>query len=200
MHSLDNLTDKIEQIDPDNNKLSLLQYETGRVNGALVQLLALYKTEQNQLPLNINHHNVYDFIEKQILSYDQLLASKKIKVIINVDEELEWAFDDDLLSIVVANVISNSIRYSHHQIKLDAGIVSDMLELNISDDGRGYPKKMLDQQNEILLGINQNTGSTGLGLYFAGQVASMHTQGKLSGQIYLSNKEEMGGKFTIRIP
>ncbi|MCP4273118.1 MAG: sensor histidine kinase, partial [Gammaproteobacteria bacterium] len=76
MQSLGNLTDKLAEVDPDNTKVSLLQYETSRVNSLLVQLLALYKAENKQLPLNINYHNVYDFLEEQALFHDQLLSSK----------------------------------------------------------------------------------------------------------------------------
>ena len=75
-----------------------------------------------------------------------------------------------------------------------------MLVLNISDDGEGYPKIMLEQQNDVILGINQSTGSTGLGLYFAGQVASMHKSGNIKGNIHLSNGKNSGSIFTIRIP
>jgi len=176
MQLLGDLTEKLNEVDPDNTKLPVLQYETSRVNVALVQLLALYKAEQKQLPLNINYHNVYDFLEEQALSHDQLLNSKNISVSIDADEELEWTFDESLLAIVVANIISNSIRYSNKLITLKATNVEKMLELTISDDGPGYPEKMIKQQNEVILGVNQSTGSTGLGLFFAGQVASMHKQ------------------------
>ncbi len=200
MQSLADITEKLSEVDPDSTKIPLLQYETSRVNVALVQLLALYKVENNQLPININYHNVYDFLEEQALSHDQLLASKNITVSIYADDELEWAFDESLLSIVVSNIISNSIRYSNRLINLNAVIVRQMLELTISDDGPGYPNKMLEHQNEVILGINHTTGSTGLGLYFAGQVASMHKRGEQSGLIHLSNQKNSGGIFTIKIP
>jgi len=200
LNSLQDITEIMDKVDPDNPKVSLLQYETSRVNGSLVQLLALYKAEQQQLPLNINYQNVYDFLEEQVLSHDELLKSKNITVKISADDELDWAFDYELLSIVVSNVVTNNIRYTDTIIHLDASIVDDMLEIKISDDGPGYPDLMLVNQNEVILGINQNTGSTGLGLYFAGQVASMHQRNETVGKIHLSNATESGGIFSIRIP
>ena len=200
MRSLDDVTDMLAAVDPDNQKVSLLQYETSRVNGLLVQLLALYKAEQQQLPLNINYYNVYDFLEEQSLAHDELLKSKNIEIIIEADDDLEWAFDESLLSIVVNNILTNNIRYTQSLIRLTASVINKMLVLNISDDGEGYPEIMLEQQNDVILGINQSTGSTGLGLYFAGQVASMHKSGSIKGNIYLSNGENSGSIFTIRIP
>ena len=75
-----------------------------------------------------------------------------------------------------------------------------MFELQISDDGDGYPDFMLENQNDVILGINKNTGSTGLGIYFAGQVASMHQCNGARGKIYLSNASDNGSIFTILIP
>jgi len=88
--SLGDITDKLNEADPNNTKINVLRYETSRVNGLLVQLLALYKAEQKQLPININYYNVYDFLEDQVLAFDELLSSKKITVSLNIEEELEY--------------------------------------------------------------------------------------------------------------
>ena len=200
LSSLADITEKLNQVEPDNPNIALLRYEASRVNGQLVQLLALYKAEQKQLPLNINYQNVYDFLEEQLLSHDELLTSKNIAVTIEAEDELEWAFDYNLMATVVGNIMTNNIRYTKSTIQLKASIVDEMLELIISDDGSGYPDIMLANQDEVILGINQSTGSTGLGLYFAGQVASMHRHDGLKGNIQLSNAKNSGGIFTIRIP
>jgi K+-sensing histidine kinase KdpD len=200
LSSLADITDKLKEVDPENSKVSVLRYETSRVNGLLVQLLALYKSEQQQLPLNINYHNVYDFLEEQVLSYDDLLTSKNITVSLDVDEELDWAFDSDLMATVISNIISNHICYTDSFIALSASIIDDMLDIAISDDGPGYPELMITNQHDIILGINQSTGSTGLGLYFSGQVASMHQNDNKIGNICLANSANSGGIFTIRIP
>ena len=197
--SLNDVTDKIKQVDPDNNKISVLRYETSRVNGLMVQLLALYKSEQNQLPLNINYHNVYDFLEELGLSYDDLLTSKNITVHIDVEEELEWTFDLDLMGMVIGNIITNAIRYTESSIVLKAQIDNGMLQISVEDDGPGYPEVMLNEQQDIILGVNQSTGSTGLGLYFAGQIATIHNRDQLQGNIKLTNGQAGGGIFTIRI-
>lgn len=200
LNSLDDITEKLNQLEPDNSKVSLLRFETSRVNGLLVQLLALYKSEQQQLPLNIEYHNVYDFLDEQGLCHQQLLADKNLTISITADDHLEWAFDRDLLNSVINNIITNNIRYANSKIRLSASVVDKMLELKVFDDGPGYPEMMINNQNEVILGINSATGSTGLGLYFAGQVVSMHHRNDLQGTVVLSNAENSGAVFTIRIP
>ena len=56
------LTDLPEEIRNQSNKqYAVLQYEHSRVNNLLMQLLAIYKIDNNQLPFNPSYHNVYDF-------------------------------------------------------------------------------------------------------------------------------------------
>lgn len=200
LNSLQEITQQLKKIDPESNQVAVLQYQATRLNGLLVQLLALYKAEQKQLPLNINYQDVFDFIEEQVIAHEELLENKNIDVSFDVEDELEWAFDSELMATVINNVITNNIRYTKSRIHLEASIVDAMLEIRIMDDGPGYPEAMLNNQNDVILGINQSTGSTGLGLYFAGQVASMHNRNNIEGTIHLSNSAESGGIFTIRIP
>ena len=201
LQTLDKVSEQVKQVDPESKEIPLLQYEAARVNTLMVQLLALYKAEQKQLPLNINYYNVYDFLEEQALSLEHLSESRNITISFDVDDdELEWAFDYDLVATVFNNIITNSIRYCRDQIKLEAMIENNELLMRISDDGDGYPEKMLKYQNNYILGINQSSGSTGLGIYFAGQVAKLHKRDSSKGEIKLSNHPDGGGVFEIRLP
>ena len=50
-------------------------------------------------------------------------------------------------------------------------------------------------------GISFETGSTGLGLYFADIVARLHQAGDATGCIRLSNDSRLGGGcFTLELP
>ncbi len=200
IHSADVLSTKLETIKGGESETALLRYEVSRVNGLLVQLLALYKAENNQLPLNVDYHNVYDFLEEQLLNQDDLLKTKNLHTTLSVDEDLIWPFDSGLMASVVANIITNDIRYTNTSINVQASVIDEQLEITISDDGKGYPESMISSQNEVILGINQSTGSTGLGIYFAAQVASMHQKGNLMGCIQLTNAENSGSIFKIKIP
>lgn len=178
----------------------IVQYESSRVNNSLMQLLALYKIENNQLPFNPSYHNVYDFIEEQIMVHAPLLTAKNFKYSLNIDEDIDAAFDEALLSMVVSNIIGNAIRYTHSEISISASF-KQYLEIQICDDGPGYPAPMLEMMGNYIQGIDQSTGSTGLGLFFAQKVADIHSHGGKSGCINLANGGPLGGGvFTISIP
>ncbi|TQV71439.1 HAMP domain-containing histidine kinase [Aliikangiella marina] len=199
LEALDSLLDKLEDSKTDP-KYGIVQYESMRVNNSLMQLLALYKIENNQLPFNPSYHNVYDFIEEQILIHEPLLKAKGFNYTIDVDEDIEAVFDESLISMVVSNIIGNAIRYAHSEIRVSAEI-DERLSIIINDDGPGYPAQMIELVGDYMLGINQSTGSTGLGLFFAQKVAELHSHGEKSGSIELANGGKLGGgAFLINIP
>ncbi len=200
--ALENILDSIpeEKKQESNLKYSVVQYESSRVNNSLMQLLALYKIENNQLPFTPCHQNLYDFIEEQILHHLPLFEAKGFTHEIDIDEEIEVVFDETLLAMVVSNVIGNAIRYTRSKLIMSAEI-NDNIDIIISDDGPGYPSTMLELADGYKQGIDQDTGSTGLGLFFARKVAEIHSFGQKKGKISLSNGGRLGGGvFKITIP
>ncbi len=202
LQSLDAIMQRVpEEQRGEMRELGVLQYEAARVNTTLVQLLALYKLEQDQLPLNIGYHEVLDFIESVAAQHADLLAVRQITINYAVEDELGWYFDYDLCASVINNVITNTIRYTKAQILVTAWVENEQLVIEIADDGPGYPKSMVEQAASYMLGINHSTGSTGLGLFFAGQVAALHQKNGRSGHIELQNARRLpGGEFRLYLP
>lgn len=190
-----------EKLDSDSqNYYGVVQYESSRVNNSLMQLLALYKLENDQLPFNPNYFNLFDFIEEQKIKHLPLLEAKGINCEIIVDESLEGFFDEDLLATVLENIIGNAIRYTRSTISIHCNQTSSTT-IAIIDDGPGYPPAMIEMVGEYMQGINHSTGSTGLGLFFAHEIAQLHNHKGKIGSISLSNIDQSGGgKFEITIP
>lgn len=202
MQSLESVVERVPPNErPGFHELAVLQYEAARVNNSLVQLLALYKLDNQQLPVNIGQHMVCDFMHEQGLRNQNLLTLKQIALEVDVDEDLAWYFDFELIASVIDNIVTNSIRYTHSRLLLRAFVEQDHLVICIADDGPGYPRAMLEQSDRYLLGINRSTGSTGLGLFFAGEIARLHRRGTQKGYIELRNGEALaGGEFRLYLP
>jgi signal transduction histidine kinase len=201
--SLNVILNTVEQQNLDDKtkaNYGVVQYESSRVNNSLMQLLALYKLENEQLPFNPNYINVHDFFEEQRLRQLHLLEAKNISCEIDVDESVEAVFDECLLSTVLENIIGNAIRYSKSKILLSC-TQTETTNILVNDDGPGYPSEMIEMAGSYIQGINQSTGSTGLGLVFAQKIADIHShRGKL-GSISLSNNGRLnGGTFEFKIP
>lgn len=180
----------------------IIEYEFARLNGMLVQLLGLYKLGINQLPLRPAYHELQDFIDAQLARHQEVLQSRHIRARCEVEAfGLMGFFDQELLASVVANIITNSIRYARHELLLRAWEEKGVLVLAICDDGAGYPAAMLAEQSDYVLSLNHSTGSTGLGLYFADRIAALHERNGVRGHIEIRNGAPLGGgEFRIYLP
>lgn len=179
-----------------------IDYEFAHLNGMLVQLLGLYKLGVNQLPLRPDYHELDDFIEAQLAHHREVLDSRGIVASYEVEGLSPLGFfDRELIGSVVANIVINAIRFARSAILISAREEGEQLVISINDDGPGYPQGMIDAQSEYVQGINQRSGSTGLGLYFATHIAERHERNGVRGHIEIGNGGALGGGlFSIYLP
>lgn len=183
------------------SRYATLQYEASRINGELIQLLGLYRTNLQSMPIHVEEHYVRDLIDEQLARNDLLMTSRHLAVELRCDEDLVWYFDAELIGGVIHNILVNCARYTKSQLLVSASIQDKALVIQVCDDGGGYPQAMIEQPVSIDRGISFETGSTNLGLFFAQRVASMHRSGGKSGFIALANGGELeGGIFTLTLP
>jgi len=186
---------------PSFEGFSHVRYEGNRVNNSLIQLLSLYRINNDQYSLNLTENDVEECLEECFLESQGLLELKGIKSELNCEEDLLWYFDRNLIIGMLNSVINNSYKYTKSIIKINTEIENDYLVISVEDDGGGYPDAMLHAGGEHVPGIDYKTGSTGLGLYFASQIANMHEHKGKRGYITTTNDGiSGGGKFCIYIP
>lgn len=180
---------------------SNLHYEASRINGELVQLLTLYRKDNNFLPVHIDEVFVCDVLEDQVARNQVLIDTSGIRVDIQCDENLVWYFDADLIGGVLHNIIINCLRYTKDRVLVSAHEDDGMLVLSVSDNGNGYPEDMLVAPSGRVEEAMVSEGATHLGLYFAEQIATLHKQKELSGYIKLANDGVLnGGEFKLYLP
>lgn len=180
--------------------LSCMLYEIKRVNQGIIQLLALYKIDQHLYPFDPQQVLLTDFLDELTAQNAPLLASQTIELVSECPSNLLWHFDRDLIGGVVSQALNNAMRYSHGHIRLVISSTDQHLEIRVEDDGTGYPDDMLKEAPNQL-GIDFNTGSTGLGLYFARIVAQMHKNQGRTGSLRLENGGAWGGGcFVLQLP
>ena len=201
---LDQIAVLIENND-DQKIVSTLRYESSRINLSLMQMLALYKLDNDQLNVRIVEVELIDFIEDCVASHIPLAKNSNVELEIDCDEQLIWFFDPDMVSIAINNIIGNSIRYTDTKVKISViennSSTEKGITIEISDDGNGYPEMMLIEPENYIKTINHSTGSTGLGLFFSATIASMHQKNGVKGTISLDNGNIWdGGRFKLFLP
>ncbi|KIQ27263.1 MULTISPECIES: sensor histidine kinase [Pseudomonas syringae group] len=186
----------------DTPEHGVIEYEFANLNGMLVQLLGLYKLGVNQLPLRPDYHELDDFIEAQLAHHQEVLASRGIVARVDITDASPLGFfDRELVGSVVGNIIVNAIGFAREQLAISIAEQDGQLKITINDDGPGYPAYLIERQTDYVQGINQGTGSTGLGLYFAAHIARLHVRNGIQGRIEIANGGVLGGAmFSIYLP
>lgn len=204
---LEDALQQLAQMDaqpPSGAALSTVQalYETQRVNGNLVQLMAIFKIEEGMYPFEPAEVALDEFADELLGRVRPLAKLKGLALQCDAPPDLaDWIFDRDLIGSVVIQSLFNAVRYAAHTVKLTLRVQDGRLEMEVADDGRGFPAYMLEQGFPSRQGIDTRTGSTGLGLFFSRLAAGLHKRGDTTGSTRLSNGGELGGgRFIVVLP
>jgi signal transduction histidine kinase len=181
-------------------EMAHMLFEVRRVNGNLTQLLTVYKLGQHQYPFDPQACSIAQCALEVESQNRALLASRGITLYIEHPPELIWHFDEDLINGVLNHAINNAIRYTLDKIRLAFSERDGILEIRVEDNGIGYPESLLAAPTAPQ-GVNFRSGSTGLGLYFAREVAGLHRHRDRQGALRLENGGALGGGcFILELP
>lgn len=202
MQTIEQLAKQIPETDTSAREgINNVHYEANRMNITLVQVLSLYRSELDALPVNIDECFIIDILEELVESNRTYINQKDICVTINVHQDLCWFLDRELIYLMVHDVLINAIRYGCDHIEINAQEIDTRLHISVTDDGSGYPETMLEMATVNLSTFCISEGRTGLGLFFARLIAQAHKNKAESGFIKLSNDEKTGGSiFELSLP
>ncbi|MEC4005818.1 HAMP domain-containing sensor histidine kinase [Flavobacterium sp. SUN052] len=164
----------------------------------LGSLLDVSKIESGIIEINKKNQDYISFVKKLII-FNQLVANKK-NIKLNFESNLEtlkFEFDENHLSEVVNNLLTNAIKFSYLNtevfIKLDL-INNEVLRTTIIDKGRGIPE---NEHNKLFKYFQKTSAtptngelSTGLGLAISKKIINQH-----DGKIGFESKLNEGSTF-----
>jgi len=185
----------------DASKIKLLQQEAKRLNNNLIELLTLYKIENERVSANIDEIYMPDFLSEMAAENSVAAKANEVSLTWQCDEDLHGYFDEGLIRGVINNLVGNGLRYTSTQLLISAEMVGGFLMISVADDGAGFPDHMLDEQITSDNHDQLLEGRTQLGIYFASMIAKMHQNKTKEGFIRLANKQGLpGGCFSIYLP
>lgn len=201
IQSIEELESTLREHNVGIDEVASIHYQAARLNTGLIQLLSLYRTQLNQLPLNIDEHYIDDFLDDVIAYNQNHINTRDIDVNVEQEDDLHWYFDNDLINVLVSDVLVNAMRYGKHDISVSVYEENQLLHVKIEDDGPGYPDNMLKIADSEISQLDISTGRTGLGLFFARLIAEAHASDERKGSITLSNGGSLGGGvFLLTLP
>jgi len=191
-----------DNIDKIHNKASMIHYEAFSLDFQLQNIFAAAEIEAGNvqpryMSVDINQicHSVIDSFKHEFTKRKQVLNYKTHIV------DTLFRTDPQKFSIIFANIISNSIKFSHKEniINVEVKIIDELLEISVQDYGVGidndFLKTIFDRFKRIDDTINTLNSGHGLGLSVVYAFLEL-----LGGTIRVESSKNVGSTFIITIP
>lgn len=182
--------------------INMATQNTYRLLKLVNNLIDSNKITAGYFEYNPQNYDIVYFVESICQSIVDFAKQKNIEVIFDTDvEEKIISFDLDKMERIILNILSNSIKFTKEQGKIEIYIreSNEMLEIEISDDGIGIPQNKLNSIFERFKQVENNTirsgEGSGIGLYLVKSLVDMH-----GGDIAVESELGSGTKFKISIP
>ncbi|MDD9309852.1 cell wall metabolism sensor histidine kinase WalK [Cytobacillus firmus] len=190
---------KDEEIAP--NFLDVTQNETERMIRLVNDLLQLSKMDSKDYRLSKDWIDFIFFYNRII---DRFEMTKQQNVTFErklPDHSAFVEIDEDKLTQVLDNIISNALKYSPEGGKVTFSIEEkdEFIIVSVSDQGVGVPKENIDQIFERFYRVDKartrKLGGTGLGLAIAKEMVEAH-----GGKIWAASTEGKGTTISFSLP
>ena len=180
--------------------LSNIRTEAGRIQDLVERMLELSELETKQTLQNEEQVSINALVNTVLESKAPMLSLKNIQVEQNVGEDLNVRGDPFLLHQALSNIIQNAIDFSSKggRITIISRIEEKSLLLVVDDEGPGIPEYYGERVFDKFFSLQRpDTGkkSTGLGLNFVREVATLH-----GGDIVLENLPDKGLRAVLSLP
>lgn len=182
--------------------LNVINSEANRMGRLVRDLLKLSNFDSSFAKGQIENNNWVTLIESIILKLKPSYKAKDQYIDFNVNVENPIGqFDYDRMEQVVINILSNSIKYTPENGKININLMENKDEfiISIEDNGIGIPeddlKHIFDRFYRVNKARSRKLGGTGLGLSIAKEIVKMH-----NGDLKITSLLDNGTTATLAIP
>jgi len=182
--------------------LKVIDSESERMTRLVKDLLQLSKLEYNNMQWNMKQIDIYKVVSD--CTYKMNISAKQKNQILEFNGDIDIPViigDKDRIEQVIVNILSNAIKYTPENGKIELGIVSekDKVIISVIDTGIGIPKEDLPRLFERFYRVDKARsrmlGGTGLGLSIAKQIVEAH-----NGSIKIQSEYGHGTQVFISLP
>ncbi|WP_264739991.1 cell wall metabolism sensor histidine kinase WalK [Cytobacillus firmus] len=188
-----------EEIAP--NFLDVTQNETERMIRLVNDLLQLSKMDSKDYRLTKDWTD-FIFFYNRIIDRFEMTKQQNVTFERKLPEHSAFVeIDEDKLTQVLDNIISNALKYSPEGGKVTFSIEEkdEFIIVSVSDQGVGIPKENIEQIFERFYRVDKartrKLGGTGLGLAIAKEMVEAH-----GGKIWAASTEGKGTTISFSLP
>jgi len=157
------------------------------------------KSNFDKISINIERVFPHAIVGKILPIYRSHYESKEIKVTVDVNPTIFIHADIEILTIVIRNLVSNAIKFTHPQgtINISSEQIDNFFYLHVKDSGIGMDKATLAKISEnhyaSLSGTQQEIG-LGLGLKLCKELLA-----HINGILDMESEPNKGTTVTIKL-
>ncbi|HEY8402806.1 MAG TPA: PAS domain S-box protein [Cytophagaceae bacterium] len=156
-------------------------------------------SRNSRLDITIELINFSAILDDCIENLKYMEYANIIEIQREFDERYPFYSDSRRISIILQNLISNSIKYlnpraEHSYVKIKIRTGQKHAEIVVEDNGKGIREEYLSKIFNMFFRASQDSYGSGLGLYITKQVVE-----KLKGSISVKSKFGQGTTFTVKL-
>lgn len=192
--------DEISEIEK-KNYLSLVHKDANKTLNLLDNLLEWAKSQTGNISFHARNLNLLSVVNNIEKTFESALKLKQLRLQISIPERLKIFADLNMMTAIIQNLISNSIKFSQpgNSIAINATHKKSEIEIEVSDHGIGMNETITKNlfsinKEDSKLGTASEKGS-GLGLILCKDFVERH-----HGTIQVKSEPGKGSQFLIRIP
>jgi two-component system, OmpR family, sensor histidine kinase CreC len=177
-----------------------IDQETGRIQEVVDRMMELTRLEARRSLAHVAPVALGAVLDEVVAAAQHAAALRQVRIVRAGGEEATVEGDRFLLRRALANIVDNAVDFSPAggsvQVRLERR--ADVAVVTVQDEGPGVPEYAREQVFEKFYSLARPaTGrkSTGLGLSFVRQVATLH-----HGRITLDNAHEGGAVAALSLP
>ncbi|MFY9153724.1 MAG: PAS domain S-box protein [Prolixibacteraceae bacterium] len=181
--------------------LYLIQEDANKTLKLLNNLLEWAKAQTGNISINLRTLKLLQVLKNIGKNFESSLKLKKLQLQISVPENLQLYADENMLTTIFQNLISNSIKFSFEgqSIVISAIHKSNGIEICVADSGIGMHeearKNLFDISKKITNPGTANEKGSGLGLILCKDFIERH-----HGTIEVKSEYGKGSQFIVFIP
>ena len=163
-------------------------------------LLSYIQTDSEHMKINLTQIIVEDYINSVVESFSFMLSEKNITLDVS-NSKTNFNLDPLRFNQILANIISNAIKFSYKNGRIFISVASDEsnLTIQVSDEGIGIPDTITDEIFDAFttsgrLGTSGEK-STGLGLSISKRLVEFH-----NGEISIFSNKSDGATVKLVFP
>lgn len=194
---LEGIEDGIIEMNPD--EIEIWQNQIGNITAIVSNVSGMIDANKERDEIHMEEVEILPLISQIVKGIKPQFDKKGIELNISKAKKIKVKTDRYKLSQVIYNILTNAYKYTESggKVEVDYGIEGHMLEISVSDTGKGIET---DELEKIFRAYYRSTAAIGTSGDGIGLYVVKENLESINGEIGVESQKGEGSRFTIKLP